>query len=38
MMVEIVKTLGTQVNSPVAEGKRIEEAGRRTRDLHQDTY
>jgi len=37
MMVMIMKTSGSQVDSPVAEGKRTEGGGRKMRDLHRDT-
>ena len=37
MMIMIVKTPGSQVDSPVAEGKRKEGGGRKMRDLHKDT-
>jgi len=38
MMIMIMKTSGSQVDSPVAEGKRKEGGGRKIRDLHRDTY
>ena len=34
MMIMIVKTLGSQVDSPVAEGIKKEGGGRKMRDLH----
>ena len=37
MMIMIVKTSGSQVDSPVAEGKRTEGGERKMRDLHRDT-
>ena len=37
MMIMIMKTSGSQVDSPVAEGKRKEGGGRKIRDLHIDT-
>jgi len=37
MMIIITKTSGSQVDSPVAEGKRKEGGGRKIRDLHKDT-
>jgi len=37
MMIMIMKTFGSQVDSPVAEGKRKEGGGRKIRDLHRDT-
>ena len=37
MMIMIMKTSGSQVYSPVAEGKRKEGGGRKIRDLHRDT-
>ena len=37
MMIMIMKTSGSQVDSPVAEGKRKEGGGRKIRDLHKDT-
>jgi len=37
MMILIVKTPGSQVDSPVAEGNRREGEGREMRDLHKDT-
>jgi len=37
MMIMIMKTSGSQVDSPVAEGKRTEGGGRKMRDLHRDT-
>jgi hypothetical protein len=37
MMIMIMKTSGSQVDSPVAEGKRKEGGGRKTRDIHRDT-
>ena len=37
MMIMITKTSGSQVDSPVAEGKRKEGGGRKMRDLHKDT-
>jgi len=37
MMIMIVKTLGSQVDSPVAEGIKKEGGGRKMRDLHKDT-
>ena len=37
MMIMIMKTSGSQVDSPVAEGKRKEGGGRKMRDLHKDT-
>ena len=37
MMIMIMKTSGSQVDSPVAEGKRKEGGGRKIRDLHRDT-
>jgi len=36
-MIMIMKTPGSQVDSPVAEGNRKEGGGRKTRDLHKDT-
>ena len=36
-MIMITKTSGSQVDSPVAEGKRKEGGGRKMRDLHKDT-
>jgi len=37
MMIMIMKTSGSQIDSPVAEGKRKEGGGRKIRDLHRDT-
>jgi len=37
MMIMIVKTPGSQVDFPVAEGNRKEGGGRKMRDLHKDT-
>jgi len=37
MMIMITKTPGSQVVSPVAEGKRREGEGGEMRDLHKDT-
>ena len=37
MMIMIMKTSGSQVDSPVAEGNREEGGGRKMRDLHKDT-
>jgi len=37
MMIMIIKTSGSQVDSPVAEGKRKEGGGRKIRELHRDT-
>ena len=37
MMIMIMKTPESQVDSPVAEGKRKEGGGRKMRDLHKDT-
>ena len=37
MMIMIMKTSESQVDSPVAEGKRKEGGGRKIRDLHRDT-
>ena len=37
MMIMIMKTSRSQVDSPVAEGKRKEGGGRKIRDLHRDT-
>ena len=37
MMIMITKTSGSQVDSPVAEGKSKEGGGRKMRDLHKDT-
>jgi len=37
MMIMTTKTSGSQVDSPVAEGKRKEGGGRKIRDLHKDT-
>jgi len=37
MMIMIRNTLGSQVDSPVAEGSRREGGGIETRDLHKDT-
>jgi len=37
MMIMILKTSGSQVDSPVAEGNRKEGGGRKRRDLHKDT-
>ena len=37
MMIMIMKTSGSQVDSAVAEGKRKEGGGRKIRDLHRDT-
>jgi len=37
MMIMITKTSGSQVDSPVAEGKRKEGGGRKMRDPHKDT-
>ena len=37
MMIMIMKTPGSQVDSPVAEGNRKEGGGRKMRDLHKDT-
>jgi len=36
-MIMIMKTPGSQVDSPVTEGKRREGGGREMRDLHKDT-
>jgi len=37
MMTMIMKTSGSQVDSPVVEGNRKEGGGRKMRDLHKDT-
>jgi len=37
MMIMIMKTLGSQVDSPVVKGKRREGEGGEMRDLHKDT-
>jgi len=37
MVIMIIKNPGSQVDSPIAEGKRREGEGRETRDLHKDT-
>jgi len=37
MMIMIMKTSGSQFDSPVAEGNRKEGGGRKMRDLHKDT-
>jgi len=37
MMIMIVKTPGSQIDSPVAEGNKKEGGGRKMRDLHKDT-
>jgi hypothetical protein len=37
MMIMIMNTPGSQVDSPIAEGNRKEGGGRKTRDLHKDT-
>ena len=37
MIIMIMKTPGSQVDSPVAEGNRKEGGGRKMRDLHKDT-
>jgi len=37
MMIMMTKTSGSQVDSPVAEGKRKEGGGIKMRDLHKDT-
>jgi len=37
MMIMIMKTTGSQVDSSVAKGKRREGEGRKMRDLHKDT-
>jgi len=37
MMLVIMKTFGSQVDSPVAEGNRKEGGRRKMRDLHKDT-
>jgi len=37
MMIMIMKTSGSQVDSPVAEGNRKEGGRRKMRDLHKDT-
>jgi len=37
MMIMIMKTSGSQVDSPVAEGTKKEGGGRKIRDLHRDT-
>jgi len=37
MMIMIMKTPGSQFDSPVAEGNRKEGGGRKMRDLHKDT-
>ena len=37
MMIMITKTSGSQVDSPVAEGKSKEGGERKMRDLHKDT-
>jgi len=37
MMIMIMKTPGSKVDSPVTEGKRKEGAGRKMTDLHKDT-
>jgi len=37
MMIMIMKTPGSQVDSPVAEGNRQEGGERKRRDLHKDT-
>jgi len=36
-MIMIMKTPGSQVDSPVAEGKRREGEGREMREIHKDT-
>jgi len=38
MMIMIMKTPGSQFDSPVAEGNRKEGGGRKRRDLHKDTW
>jgi len=38
MMIMIMKKLGSQVDSPVAEGNRRKRGGREMRDLHKDTW
>ena len=38
LMIMIMKTPGSQVDSPVAEGNRKEGGGRKMRDLHKDTW
>jgi len=37
MMIMIMKTPGSQVDSPVAEGNRKKGGERKMRDLHKDT-
>jgi len=37
MMIMIMQTPESQVDSPVAEGRRKEGGGRKMRDLHKDT-
>ena len=37
MVIMIMKTPGSEVDSPVAEGNRREGGGREKRDLHKDT-
>ena len=37
IMIMIMKTFGSQVDSPVTEGKRKEGGGRKIRDLLRDT-
>jgi len=37
MVIMIMKTPGSEVDSPVAEGNRREGGGREMRDLHKDT-
>jgi len=37
MMIMMMKTPGSQIDSPVAEGSRREGGGGEMRDLHQDT-
>ena len=37
MMIMIMKTSGSQVDSTVVEGKRTEGGGRKMRDLYRDT-
>jgi len=37
MMIMLVETPGSQIDSPVAEGNRKEGGERKIRDLHKDT-
>jgi len=37
MMISIMKTPGSQVDSPVAEGNRKERGGRKMREVRKDT-